>query len=51
MANQSNSLECDECGVEGELGMGYGRQSAVECPNCGDKWVSEAPLPDNVYLA
>ncbi len=38
---QSNTLDCDRCGAKGELGMGYGEQSAVECPDCGDTWVVE----------
>ena len=39
--SQSNTRECDECGVEGELGDGYGGMKAVECPSCGDGWVIE----------
>jgi len=41
MSSQSNTLECDRCGARGTLGMGYGEQHAVECPECGDEWTVE----------
>lgn len=39
--NQSNTPECDDCGTEADGQFGYGDFKAVECPDCGDKWVIE----------
>lgn len=32
-------LTCENCGTLGKLDGGYGGQHAVECPNCGERWV------------
>jgi len=43
---QSNSLTCDECGAQGQMGDAYGSQIPVECPDCGDEWVIEAGVSE-----
>lgn len=45
--SQSNSLTCDKCDVGGNIGNGYGEQSVVKCPNCGDEWVVEPPADED----
>lgn len=41
--HQSNSRRCDDCGVIGSLGDGYGSMVSITCPSCNDRWVIEPP--------